>query len=148
MGLSFQLFYKFKVVPKLKKQKCLSHNPIAWKWLLIFCKNEGLSWHSSDKDFAFQCRSSIPGWWANTPHASWPKNQSVKQKKYCKKLNKDFRDGPHTKKKFYKSEIKSYNFGSPGFLLVSILGHYSIGRTMKDTCLFLVMVVLWDPLVT
>ena len=47
---------------------------------------------------------SIPGWWANIPHASWTKNQSIKQKKYCKKLNKDFRDGPH-KKYFIKVEL-------------------------------------------
>ena len=40
--------------------------------------------------------SSIPGWGANIPHASRMKNQSIKQKRY-KKLNKDFKNGPHQK---------------------------------------------------
>ena len=38
---------------------------------------------------------SIPGQGAKIPHASWPKKQSIKQKKYCKKFNKDFKNGPH-----------------------------------------------------
>ena len=40
----------------------------------------------------------IPGWGAKIPHASWPKkkkNQSIKQKQYCNKFNKDFKNGPH-----------------------------------------------------
>ena len=41
----------------------------------------------------------IPGQGARTPHALWPKKkQSVKQKQYCNKFNKDFRNGPHQKK--------------------------------------------------
>ena len=31
--------------------------------------------------------------------ASQPKNQNIKQKQYCKKFNKDFKNGPHQKKK-------------------------------------------------
>ena len=31
-----------------------------------------------------------PGWGAEMPHASQPKNQNIKQKQYCKKFNKDF----------------------------------------------------------
>ena len=38
---------------------------------------------------------SIPGWGAKIPHASWPKNQNIKQKQYCNKFNKDFKNGPH-----------------------------------------------------
>ena len=38
---------------------------------------------------------SIPGRGAKIPHASWPKKQSIKQKKYCDKFNKDFKNGPH-----------------------------------------------------
>ena len=38
---------------------------------------------------------SIPGPGAKIPHASWPKNQNVKQKQYCKKFNKNFKNGPH-----------------------------------------------------
>ena len=33
----------------------------------------------------------IPGWEAKIPHASWPKNQKRKQKKYCNKLSKHFK---------------------------------------------------------
>ena len=33
---------------------------------------------------------SIPGLGAKIPHASWPKNQNIKQKQYCNKFNKDF----------------------------------------------------------
>ena len=32
----------------------------------------------------------IPGWGAEMPHASQPKNQNIKQKQYCNKFNKDF----------------------------------------------------------
>ena len=33
----------------------------------------------------------IPGWGAKIPHASWPKNQNIKQKQYWNKCHKDFR---------------------------------------------------------
>ena len=42
---------------------------------------------------------SIPGWGAKIPHASRPKNQNIKQKRYCNKFNKDFKNGPHQKKR-------------------------------------------------
>ena len=38
---------------------------------------------------------SIPGQGANTPHASQKKNQNIKQKQYCNKFNKYFKNGPH-----------------------------------------------------
>ena len=41
---------------------------------------------------------SIPGRGAKFPHASGPKNQNIKQKQYCNKFNKDFKNGPHKKK--------------------------------------------------
>ena len=44
----------------------------------------------------------IPGRGARIPHASWPKNQDIKQKQYCNKFNKDFKNGPHQKKIFKK----------------------------------------------
>ena len=44
------------------------------------------------------CAGSIPGQGAKIPHASWPKKQSIKQKKYCNKFNKDFENSPHKKK--------------------------------------------------
>ena len=39
----------------------------------------------------------IPGEEAKIPHALWPKNQNIKQKQYCNKFNKDFKNGPHQK---------------------------------------------------
>ena len=38
---------------------------------------------------------SIPGQGAKISHASWPKKQNMKQKKYCNKFYKDFRNGPY-----------------------------------------------------
>ena len=43
---------------------------------------------------------SFPGW-----YASPPKNQNIKEKQYCNKFNKDFKNGPH-QKKFFKKEKK------------------------------------------
>ena len=43
---------------------------------------------------------SIPGQGVKIPHASRPKNQNVKQKLYCNKFSKDFKNGPH--QKFFK----------------------------------------------
>ena len=37
---------------------------------------------------------SIPGRGAKIPHASQPKKQNIKQKQYCNKFNKDFKNGP------------------------------------------------------
>ena len=42
---------------------------------------------------------SIPGWGSEIPHASWPKNQNVKQKEYCNKFNEDFKTGPRQNRK-------------------------------------------------
>ena len=57
---------------------------------------------------------SIPGQGAEIPHASGPKNQNIKQKQYCNKLNKDFKNGPHQKilkkKKRWFSERALQNF--------------------------------------
>ena len=43
---------------------------------------------------------SIPSRGANIPHDSQPKNQTIKQKRYRNKFNKDFKNGPHQKKIF------------------------------------------------
>ena len=45
---------------------------------------------------------SIPGRGAKIPHASWPRNQNIKQKQYCNKFNKDSKNGPHQKKSLKK----------------------------------------------
>ena len=41
----------------------------------------------------------IPDLEAKIPYSSGPKNQSIKQKQYCNKSNKDFKNGPPKKKK-------------------------------------------------
>ena len=41
----------------------------------------------------------IPGQGAKIPHASGPKNQSIKWKQYCNKIDKDFKNSPLQKKK-------------------------------------------------
>ena len=46
-----------------------------------------------------EIQGSIPGRGTKIPHASWPKNQNIKQKQCCNKVNKDFKNGPHFKKK-------------------------------------------------
>ena len=38
--------------------------------------------------------SWIPVWGAKIPHALWPKHQNIKQKQYCNKFNKDFKNSP------------------------------------------------------
>ena len=53
------------------------------------------------KDSAFRCKGCDPGSWI--PHA---KKGDIKQKQYCNKFNKDFKNGPHQKnlkKKCYDS---------------------------------------------
>ena len=42
---------------------------------------------------------SIPGWGAKMEHASWPKQQSIRQKQHCNKFNIDFKDMVYIKKK-------------------------------------------------
>ena len=49
---------------------------------------------------------SIRGWGAKNPHTSWPKNQNMKQKQYCKKINKDFKNGRYQNKKSLKKTKK------------------------------------------
>ena len=44
----------------------------------------------------------IPGQGAKIPHASRPRNQNIKQTQYCNKFNKDFKNGPHQKRKSLK----------------------------------------------
>ena len=39
----------------------------------------------------------IPGQRAKIPHALQPEKQNIKQRQYCNKFNKDFKNGPHQK---------------------------------------------------
>ena len=48
---------------------------------------------------------SIPGQGDRIPHASRPKNRNIKQKQYCNKFNKDFKNGPLQKKNLKKKRI-------------------------------------------
>ena len=41
----------------------------------------------------------IPGQGGKIPHASRPKNQNIKQKQYCNRVNKDFKNCPRVKKR-------------------------------------------------
>ena len=47
----------------------------------------------------------IPGRGARILHALQPKNQNIKQKQYCEKFNKEFKSGPHEKKKNERMHI-------------------------------------------
>ena len=40
---------------------------------------------------------SIPGRGAKFTHALWSKKRNIKQKQYCNKFNKNFKNGPHQK---------------------------------------------------
>ena len=69
--------------------------PCVWKTLSFKNIASGLPWQSSTGGVG-----SIPGQAAKIPHASWPKNQNRKQKPYCNKFHKDFKNCPHQKKIF------------------------------------------------
>ena len=48
-------------------------------------------------------RGLIPGQESKIPYTSIPKSQNIKWKQYCNKFNKDFKHGPHQKKKIFKN---------------------------------------------
>ena len=49
---------------------------------------------------------SIPDQGVKIPRALWPKNQNIKQKQYCSKLDEDFKKWSSLKKKFLKKKAK------------------------------------------
>ena len=51
---------------------------------------------------------SIPGRGTMIPHATRSKNQNIKQKQYCNKFNKDFKNGPHQKEKKKRKKLSRY----------------------------------------
>ena len=54
----------------------------------------------------------IPNQGAKIPHASQSKNQNIKQKQYCNKFSKDFKNGPHLKKKkFLRKKVTGLEKG-------------------------------------
>ena len=52
----------------------------------------------------------ITGQGAKIPHVLWPKSQNIKQKQYRDKFNKDFKNGPHKKKKNFKKKRKGSQY--------------------------------------
>ena len=70
-------------------------------WEPVLSKEYSRDFPGRSEDFAFNAEGvgSTPGWGAEVPHDSWPKKQNIKQKQYCNKLNKEFKNGPHKKKK-------------------------------------------------
>ena len=64
----------------------------------------------------------MPGQEAKIPHASWPKTQNIKQKQYCNKLNKDFKNGPHPNKKILKKNTpKSISCQQPDLIITIVI---------------------------
>ena len=47
----------------------------------------------------------IPGGGAKIPHILGPKNQNIKQKQYCNKFSRDFKNCPH--QKIFKSIMRT-----------------------------------------
>jgi len=60
----------------------------------------GTPWWSSDEYFTFQYRGMglIPGWILRYHVLRSQKNQSIKQKQYCNKFHKNFKNHPGKKK--------------------------------------------------
>ena len=51
--------------------------------------------------------SSVRGRGGKIPQGSQSKEQNIKRKQYCNKLSKDFKNGPHQKKKnIFKKKMK------------------------------------------
>ena len=50
---------------------------------------------------------SSSAWEVKIPYAFWPRKQNIKQKQYCNKVNEDFNNGLHLKKKsFFKKSCR------------------------------------------
>ena len=47
----------------------------------------------------------IPGWGAKISHDLWPKKQNIRQKRYCNKFSKNFKNGLQKKKKFRRRNL-------------------------------------------
>ena len=61
-----------------------------------------LPWQSNCEDSSFL----VQGLWVWSLVALQPKNQTIKQKQYCNKFNKDFKNGPH------QNKWKKFNYDS------------------------------------
>ena len=82
-----------------KKQK----ETLCWKYKLLSLSEEAQIWDLPGGPVVKTSPSnaegagSIPGQGAKIPDGSQPKHQNIKQKQYCNKFNKDFKNGPHQK---------------------------------------------------
>ena len=76
----------------------LSTHTLAVQWLTSSSSAGGVGWILSQT--------------AKIPHDLRPMKQIIKQKQYCNKFNKDFKNGPHQKK-----NLKKYMRKVGGFLL-------------------------------
>ena len=56
---------------------------------------------------------SIPGQGAGIPHSSQSKNKNIKQKQHCNTFNKDFKNGPHQKKK----QLSTFTYKTTGMCI-------------------------------
>ena len=78
------------------------------------------------------CVGSIPGRGHKIPHASGPKNGNIKkEKQYCNKLNKDFKNGPQKKKSLKKKKKKTLPTLSKGVINQDlIMCHITVGAQL------------------
>ena len=51
----------------------------------------------------------MPGQETKIPRALGPETQNIKQKQYCNKFNKDFKNGPHQKYIYIWEHMYMYN---------------------------------------
>ena len=52
----------------------------------------------------------IPSWEVKIPYASQPGKQNIKQKQYCNKFNKSFRNGPRQKENILRKSKLQWDF--------------------------------------
>ena len=88
-------------------------------------QNPGLPWRS------ISYAGPTPGQGAKIPPALGLKSQIIKQKQYCNKFNKDFKNGPHQKEK--KSWRKSKSRFSPHFIFL-FLPHHAFFAFLVSLC--------------
>ena len=89
---SFNFFLNFSVVNML----------LLWFKKENYFKTLSREFPGSPEVKPSPSRAGGSGWTPGqraVPHASWPKNQNIKQKQHCNKFNKDFKNCPHLKKK-------------------------------------------------
>lgn len=64
-----------------------------------------------------RCGSGAGSQGATIPHSLWPKHQNIKQKQYCKKFNKDFKNSLYQDRSLKRRESVSSTSQMPGSVL-------------------------------